>query len=489
MTYDTVLKRARRDLHGKVARWFSGLTGSRANDFLGMTAWHYEEAGDAMNAAEYHARAAEHSRDRFAHDGVLDHVRRALALLDRVSGAETASLRWRLLEVREQTLDLQGMRNEQRADVDSLQMLAETMGDDHRRAYASFRRSDLADRMADSPACERAARHTMALACTTGDHELRLRAQRLIAYARRGCGDFESAKTLAQQGLTEARERGLKGIESGFLDTLAGTAGMQDDMLDSLELGRQSLRIKRETRDRRGEARALGNLGASWLGLGDFEQATRDLEESTRLARAIGDRATECNNLVNLAQVSHWQGDGAHALAFSSEALDIAVAAQMPDFEIFARFLLGDAEVLHGNGESAANAYQQARSLALEISSPLQHNATAGLMLVALAQGDTTTALQYVEVLLAQMATGAALEGADSPRLIELSCYRVLARTGDARAAGLLQTAHAALQAKADTLPDAALRHSFLTRVPHHREIIALSDEDAERTVAGLRRG
>jgi class 3 adenylate cyclase/tetratricopeptide (TPR) repeat protein len=489
VTYDTVLKRARRDLHGKVARWFSELTGSRANDFLGMTAWHYEEAGDAINAAEYHARAAEQIRDRFAHDGVLNHVQRALALLDRVSGAETASLRWRLLEVREQTLDLQGMRSEQRADIDSLQMLAETMSDDRRRAYASFRRSDLADRTADSPTCEGAARHAMALACTTGDHELRLRAQRLIALARRACGDFESAKTLARQGLTEARERGLKGIESAFLDTLAGTAGMQDDMLDSLELGRQSLRINRETRDRRGEARALGNLGASWLGLGDFEQATRDLEESTRLARAIGDRATECNNLINLAQVSHWQGDLARALAFARAALDIGVAAQMPDAEIFARFLLGDAEVLQGNGESATEAYQRAWSLASEISSPLQHNATAGLIQVALARGDTATALEQVEGLLAQMATGDALGGADSPRLIELTCYRVLARTGDARAMGLLQSTYEALKARADTLPDAALRQSFLTRIPHHREIVetwrTLDQDDTKRTVAG----
>ncbi|HEU5297016.1 MAG TPA: adenylate/guanylate cyclase domain-containing protein, partial [Burkholderiaceae bacterium] len=78
VTYGTVLKRVRRELHGKVARWFSELAGSRANDFLGITAAHYEEAGDALSAAEYHARAAEHMRDRFSHDGVLTHVQRAL---------------------------------------------------------------------------------------------------------------------------------------------------------------------------------------------------------------------------------------------------------------------------------------------------------------------------------------------------------------------------------------------------------------------------
>jgi len=46
---------ARCELHGKVARWLSGLTGSRANDFLGITAEHYERAGDVASAAEFHA--------------------------------------------------------------------------------------------------------------------------------------------------------------------------------------------------------------------------------------------------------------------------------------------------------------------------------------------------------------------------------------------------------------------------------------------------
>ena len=65
------------------------------------------------------------------------------------------------------------------------------------------------------------------------------------------------------------------------------------------------------------------------------------------------------------------------------------------------------------------------------------------------------------------------LDGADSPRLIELTCYRVLSRVGDPRAAGLLKSTYVALQAKADTLPDVALRDGFLTRIPYHREIVA----------------
>src|SRR5450432_1028123 len=101
VTYDTVLKRTKRELHAKVAQWLSSLTGLRASDFLGATAEHYERAGDSANAAEFHARAAEHARERFGHDAVLVHVGKALAFLDPQDPKADALLRWRLLRVRE----------------------------------------------------------------------------------------------------------------------------------------------------------------------------------------------------------------------------------------------------------------------------------------------------------------------------------------------------------------------------------------------------
>jgi predicted ATPase len=82
VTYETLLKRTRCELHARVAAWLASLADVRAKDFLGVTAEHYDKAGDAANAAEYHSRAADHAWDRFAHDAALDHVQRALTLLD-----------------------------------------------------------------------------------------------------------------------------------------------------------------------------------------------------------------------------------------------------------------------------------------------------------------------------------------------------------------------------------------------------------------------
>ena len=60
--------------------------------------------------------------------------------------AGTRLLRWRLLEVREATLDIQGDRVAQRADIEAMAELAEALDDDRRRAHAAWRRSALAQR-------------------------------------------------------------------------------------------------------------------------------------------------------------------------------------------------------------------------------------------------------------------------------------------------------------------------------------------------------
>ena len=87
VTYDTVLKRRRRDLHARAADWLASRSAARASEWLAAAAEHYALAGNVAQAAEYFARAAEHARSRHAHETALAHTARALALLD---GADPA---------------------------------------------------------------------------------------------------------------------------------------------------------------------------------------------------------------------------------------------------------------------------------------------------------------------------------------------------------------------------------------------------------------
>jgi len=477
VTYATVLKRTRRDLHGKLARWLAAQTGLRANDFLGAAARHFELAGDDANAAEYHTRAAEQARTRMAHEAVLEHVQRALQLLDSVPAPGRRLLHWRLLEVREATLDIRAERVAQQADIDAMAELADALDDDRRRAHAAWRRSALAHRFADYVATEAAARRAVEWAARAGDAELRLLAQRMVAMALAFQGRPAEGQVIAQQVLAEARALMLGRVEGSCLNALAVIAGIQNDEVGALLMDQQSLAAYRAVGDRRNEAIAHGNIGVGWLGLGDLARARSEMDEGLRLMRGNGDRALEVSPRCGLATLALWQGDAAHALVQARAALETAVAVHARDQEAAVWCRVGEAELALGRHAAAAQAFDTAHGRAADIASPHRHDAAAGLARVALARGDIDGAMQALEPLLAlgskTVGDGDPLEGAEFPRLIEWTCHRVLVRARDPRADEWLIRAHEQLQAQASTIADGALREGFLRNIPVHGEISA----------------
>jgi class 3 adenylate cyclase/tetratricopeptide (TPR) repeat protein len=484
VTYNTVLKRNKREGHAKVAQWLADPTQQRSlrgGDFLGMAAEHFERAGDEANAAEFHARAAEQAGQRFAHERVLAHVGRALALLGEPPAARPlmqTELRWRLLCARETSLSLQARRDEQAADLDAMDRLAELLADDGRRAEAARRRGARAMRLADWAATESAARQGLACATRAGDDDLRLNALRLLASARAWQGDIGGARELALQGLDEARSLGLRGLEARLLSVLSIVAGMQGDALGNLDLHRQIVEIDRETGDRVSEAISLLNQGWGWISLGELTLARRDLDAALQMVRTNGDRNAEGVVLCLMSALALLQGDETQALGLARSALDIAVAAQARDREAEAGLRLGDAELALGRRAQARQAYTQARARALEI---WQHEADAGdgLARVALAEGDTAAALAALQPVLDHVAAGGTLDGTWTwqTRRIELTCHQALAHVSDPRADDWLARAHSALMATAEAIgnsvTDAALRRGFLENIPWHREIVA----------------
>ena len=89
VTYGTVLKAPRRAGHAAVARWLSERASDRANEFLAVTAEHFERAGDSAQALEYWDRAQSDASRRYANEAALQFVQRALAQ------AALTDARWR----------------------------------------------------------------------------------------------------------------------------------------------------------------------------------------------------------------------------------------------------------------------------------------------------------------------------------------------------------------------------------------------------------
>ncbi len=484
VTYDTVLKRVKRDAHAKTAQWLAEQSGMRKKGLLGSAAEHFERAGDPASAAEFYARAAEHTASTFANEAALDYTARALALV----ADDALDLRWRLVANRERTLDLLGRRSEQMHDVETLLAVAERMDDDARRAEAAWRRCDIAARTGDYPTQRREAARALALAERLGLDDLTFRAIQRLATATAFTGDPAAGRALAEAGLKRAQDGGLLSAQMRLCNAITLCAERQSDLVAMLRNDTLGLSIARQIGDRRAEALMLSNVGAVCTTLGDHPQARRCLDEALKINRAIGNRALEGTNLNGLSELAWRAGDDALALTHAQAGIAIQNEVGSKIHLCDALRNLGNAELALGRYPQAIVAFEQSCENARAIDQRLQVlNALNGLMMVAIARDDAAEATAAASRLLAECgldpatAIGEADHAGGNPfsgaceHAIRLNLHRVWSWTHDPRADAALDAAHRALQAQLDGISDPALREGFVGHIAEHREIMARS--------------
>jgi predicted ATPase/class 3 adenylate cyclase len=471
VAYDSVLKRQRREYHARVAAWLSELGGARAGEMLGLTAEHFERAGDTTRACEFFCRAAEYAAARYANAAMMAHVARALAL----AGEADHGTRWRLLVAREKYLRFQDDQAAHAADLKALQALAEALGDDACRAEVAHCRASTLIIGGEPVAAEAQAREALELADRAGTHALAAQAACTLADTLIRQGLYEAAQRVMDERLPLARRHGDTTNEPALLNMVGLIAMERGDLMLGAQSFEQSLAMDRVSGNLRRQSIELNNLGAIYSLLGDYAQARRHLDDGLRVSRDVGRRDAEASVLVNLACVTNLQGDDASTLAYANKAHEVATACGQRDLAAYARLVGGHAELALGRYAFAVEAYSQSRDQLLELQMRRQQvlDPVAGLARVALAQGDLAAALEQVEFILAHMAAGGSFDGTEEPLRLPLTCYQVLSAAGDPRAAEVLANAHAELLKQADRISDPQARRSFLQNVPHNREIVA----------------
>ncbi len=474
LAYDTLPSPTRRTLHGKLARWLVTLTGPQSTEVLGLSAHHFEQAGDDEQAAAQHTRAAEHAAERFGREALQLHAQRGLALLDTLpSSPDHRDLRWRLLRARVSMFESGGERAQHQADLDALAALAEAGNDDIRRAQAWARRCQFLLLAADYAGMKAAAREGMTCAARAGDDALRLAAMRMLALAHLYLVDSDAGHRLAQQCLVQARALGLIGIEANCLNTLGMIEQVQHNPVGRLRHHEQELPLWRQLGDRRSEVVALANIGGAWLMLGELVQSRPHCEQALRMGRAMGNRFIECGSLCSLSKLERWLGNGPQAVLLAQQAWEAASAVGMPNWESLALTRLGDAQWLAGDLDAAALSFEREKALALEHKLSPQADSEAGLARVALARGDLPAAMRHVQHMLERHAASDFVTNAEMPRRVDLICHLVLSSAGDPRAEAWLRRAHGELLSTAATISDESLREGFLNNSPDHRAILA----------------
>lgn len=506
VTYESVLRRLRRDYHRRAAAWLIRAGGSRVDEYADLIAGHYAQAGDEAQEAEWQARAGKQAASRYATAEAIRAFSRALELLP----PQETTRRINLLLSRENLYNIQAAREAQAADLGELERL--TAGEAaETRAEVALRRADYALGVGDLQSVIDASAEAAALAAQSHDEARQARAALFHGIAVRFLGDFKGSQARLQEALDRARAANARPVEMDALRHLGVTAQeLGDTTAESFYFG-ESLRMARELGDRWAERRALNSLGIIEQNRGDYAAADALFEESLAVARAIGDRTGENTVLGNLGIQAYQLGRYARAEELFEEALRIAretddqlgvnitllnlayIVALNGDVEralalsdearrsveaIGDRPLLGYVEngagrALLENGRpiEALAALRRALALREELAQPHLAAETRALVAEALAaSGDTAAALTAIDAVLAFLETGST-ESVDDMLRCLLAAYRVLSAAGDDRAIEVLRRAHEQLQNQSAQI-DEPSRREYLENVPWNREIV-----------------
>ena len=445
--------------------------------------------------------------------------RRALALVNSavdLTGDASPAQRFSLLFERERLHGQFGQREAQGRDLASLEALANALGDDGRVALVAARQAEWRAAGGDPGAAISLATLALRLAKASGAAAAAAAANLTLGRVLLGQARFDRAAYHLQQAVAGAIELGDNAIRADALRNLGVLSNDREQFAAALtyyvqaealyagagdehgrarvlnnrghvharqgqlglasEAWRATARLFQKLEDIPGQIRILINLGALHLDLGQYGEAEAQLLQAHQQAAQIQLVPGLCYSALNLGLSAVRQGRFGVAAQRLEEALTLARQMEAQRLIGSALTVLGHARAGLGDLADAGDAYWEALAIWEALALPaMAAEARAGLARIAHANDAPSLALGFVEPILAQAARDPRLHGSEAPVEIYLSCYRVLHKAGDPRAAEVLQQGRALLQARLDGIADKADRQAVAENVAAHRELLAAS--------------
>ncbi len=507
--YSMQLRSRQRQLHGLAVDALEKLYAEDLSPYFGELAYHAERAYQIEKARKYLELAGDVARDQYQNAQALDYYKHAL----RFTPENELEKRYQLHLNREKILAHWDQREEQVRELETLQALAEMIGDTDRLIQARLRRVNYVGYTGDYRLARELAAEALQMSARIGRYDLVGESYLLMCDALFHQGSFGEAVENGNEGVDLARRHGLakneaqllnmigmamleteparastyfeqaRGIFKGMGDlsnllmpvnNLGQLAGMRADFSTAQKYFEEALALTREIGNRKGESVLLNNLG--WIaGLqGDYRKARQFSERNLLVCREAGERYTEIYTLINLSSHAEALGDFEAAIKYAEQGLELARQSGEASGEAWALTYLGHTLFGMAQFERAQERYQAAIHIRRGLDQGvLETEPAAGSARTALAMGDESLARETVKRVLAFIQKDSNLEGTDQPIRVYLNCYQVLTALGDPQAANILEQGCQMLNGRAAGIADAAAREMFLEGVSFHREIMS----------------
>jgi len=452
VAYASLTDEQRAELHARAADWLREVGGAPAAE----QARHLDRAGDATRAAAAWQAAAE---DAFrVGDGAaaLEHSARALEC-----GVAPADER-RLRDLRVELLFFRGGREDQLAEIDALERLAQAPSD---RALALRRRSRMLRNAGRYDDAQKAAAEGLSL--RPDDVALHVAASSVAAESGRpaeGLAHAERALELAAADGTEADV-------AGALAAVAHCHALLGDIGAALGGYEAAQAAFERVGDVRRAAVARISIGNAALALGRVDAALGILEAARQACRAIGSRVYEGYALNTIGLALSAQGRFEEAQATQTEAR--AIARESANTRLDVGIALVRAVIFLRAGRPA-DAVAEIDDAERRVPEPLRGNVAAPLEAIAgaalLALGRREEARDRLRRALERRSAAGGME------LFEAETFLAAHEAGLPEA---VRQGAAALGDRARRIRDAETRRCFLEDVPAHRRLLELSSTAA----------
>lgn len=469
VTYDSVLKHDKRQLHRLAAEWLLEHSPGRESEFRALVADHFEQAGDASNAVTHLRHAAIDASKKFAHEASIAFVNRALCL---TPVGDLAACH-ELIKLRAYSLDVLARRDEELADIEVVARLADELGDDAKRAEAMALRARHAVFTGDDANAVSWAERAAILGRSCGDVAIELLAMSIWASVLMHRHDYAGTETIATQMLHRATAVGEYRRHIDALHLL-GSVAMGGGRYSAARVHfEHALAIARSNGNPLFEAIQLHNVAEVERQLGNLTIARDRLEHGLRACSRVGAQMIQVHLLTQLARVEISSGFPDVAIELVSQALVAVSVLRNNELEADLLCIRGNAQADLKRTTDAFASYRESQAIyeqagmSRESAEPM-----AGVARLLLTLGQTAEALVEAQQIEDRLAVE--FDDYQAPDLF-LACSEVRAVAGQSlRAASLLSRARDLLQKQAECL-DGADRVRFLSEVSSNAAILKAS--------------
>jgi class 3 adenylate cyclase/tetratricopeptide (TPR) repeat protein len=361
--YNGLLKRIRRELHLRIARWVEEHYAERLEGYLSLVAYHYENGGDPERAARFYLRAGVHAARLYAADEAAHCFARAAA-----NGTQPTLLH----VVHREWGGLLSDIGEHPAALEHFDAALESTTDTVERAAVRELRGN---------SLQLQCRYDEALAEFAGaegllgdGREELLRVKLVLdrAWVRYLQGDYARARELTEQSLGLFRALGREDEEAlRVLARLYTVYAATVEELGELERGRRfnqrTLELYEQLGDLGGVMTTLNNIGAGEYVDGDFDDAVAHLERSFELGARCGDVHGQAVNCCNLGFLFLLLDDQARARSYFELYLELNARVDNRLGDGYAHSGLARLAAESGDAAVAEEHYQRALGIFKEL--------------------------------------------------------------------------------------------------------------------------